>query len=112
MKNNRNHAVILSRTLTILFLVFSQYNNINAQYIEINYYDQVMRVVSLPDYLINIQTENVHNIIIHDSALVSFIRERMDSLVEDDSIPQLYDSDVQLVYVFQNGKRAVRSCYL
>ena len=100
--NNRDVLnVTIKGVFMLAFMLFTR--EVYAQHVEIYYYDKVMRVVNLPDYLINIQTDNMHQAFIRDSTLVSIIKIRIDSLVRDDSIPQSYNSRAQVVYVYENG---------
>lgn len=74
-----------------------------SQIVHIDYYDPNMHVVSIPDYYIYKESIPEHHIRIEDSVIVSFFHKHISELKRCDTIPQIENSLIRVVYVYKNG---------
>ena len=89
--------------IMIICIQFMVLNHVQSQKILIDYYDETMHVVDVPDYWIHHQSDKEHKIRIEDSAIVSFFYKHISELKQCDSIPQCVNSLVKIIYVYPNG---------
>ena len=96
------------KTITYSFILLVCANffiiwNVQSQKVLIDYYDQTMHVVSVPDYWIHCQSEKEHKVRIEDSTVVAFFFKHISELKQCDTIPQIENSLVKIIYVYENG---------
>ena len=94
---------ITKSLITLICVQLLVINNVQSQKVYIDYYDQTMHIIDIPDYWIHHQSEPEHEMCIEDSAIVSFFYKHISELKQCDTIPQIKNSLVKIIYVYENG---------
>lgn len=93
----------VTNSFILLVCAIFMKGNVQSQKVLIDYYDQTMHVVTVPDYWIHHQSEKEHKVHIEDSTVVAFFFKHISELKQCDTIPQSVNSLVKIIYVYKNG---------